>query len=520
MIELNSILPTSFFYKRIVIISGIVIVTLILFSSIRFFCFFNIFPLILISIPILLLKRKLGAKGKIVCLAIIMALSLIIHIRHYYVFGSYPGWDSKGFIIYAKAYANGEGLANVIYRSPLYPFFVGIIYNIFQNPIESIVIIQHLLLIICVPLIFLFTLYCGFSEDTALLSSLFFSTNALTIRMAQFVMSEILFLVLLLFALFLFSQFLKRQSFIWALITGISFSAATHCRQLATPVFFIIVILALLQLSRKKWREILVLVATFTICNIPWSIHNYYQHGHFGLSAHLGANIFTKLSSYRLEKENGKYFDIIREPYQHVLEDLGLSGYTAPSSPENRWDINRIPHVLSDTLIRYHGFNYSRTSRLLTRVSVEGFCAHPLRYLYSVGKTTWTLLNNHIELYPKMVRIIPISSNLLVPQSLRPFVRGIAYVSGLAILAFILVIFCRRDLAILHLLPLGVLITGYFVTAAIQVGFTRYTVPWIPYLCICGAFLVTSIVDIFQHAGVLMYKNIEMLIKQFYSSRN
>lgn len=519
MVELNSIFPGHFFYKRTLILSGIVIIVILFFPYIRFFCFFNIFPLILISIPILILKRKLGAKGKLLCLGIIVAVSLLINIRHYYLFGSYPGWDSEGFIIYAKTFASGEGLSNVIYRSPLYPFFVGIIYKISQNPIEVVVIIQHLLLVICVPLIFFFTLYCRFNEDTALLASLFFATNALVIRMAQFVMSEILFLTLLLSALTLFFQFLKRQSYLWALITGISFSVATHCRQLATPVFCIIVMLALLQLQRKKWREILVLVATFIICNIPWSLRNYYQHGHFGLSAHLGANIFTKLSSYRLEKENGKYFNIIREPYQHVLKDLGLTGYNVPSRPEDRWDINRIPHVLSDTLIRYHGFKYSQASRLLTRISLEGFCAHPLRYVNSVGKTLWTIMNNHIELYPKMVRIIPISSNQLVPQSLRPFIRGIVYVSGLAILAFLLVIFCRKDLVFLHFLPFGVLITGYLITAAIQVGFTRYTVPWIPYLCICGAFLVTSIVEILEHEEVFIYKNIEVLMKQSRSSR-
>ena len=520
MIKINGILPGHFHYIRTLIVLGLVTVLLFLFPSVRFFCFFNLTPLIILSLPFLILRRKLGTKGRFLCLGLIMVIAFFIHIRHYALFGTYAGWDSREFIAYAEAFVNGKGLSDVIYRPPLYPLFVSIIFSLTRNPIEWIVIIQQFLMLLCIPLIFYFALFCGFKEDTALLASLFFATNAMVIRLAQFIMSEILSLTLLLSAIVLFFQFLKRRSFLWALLTGIAFSAATHCRQLAAPVFFFMVLMAILQLRIKKWKEILIVIASFVICNIPWSLHNYSQHGHFGLSSHLGANIFTKLSSYRLEKKNGKYFNIIREPYQHVLEDLSLTGFTVPSRPEDRWDINRIPHVLSDTLIKYHGFTYSQVSNLLTRISVEGFCAHPLRYLYSVGKTLWTLVNYHIELYPKITRIIPVTSSQQLSKSLRPFLQGIVYISGLAVFAFLIVIFCRKEVTVMYLFPLEVLLTGYLTTAAIQVGFTRYTVPWAPYLCICGAFLVTSIVEILEHAGVFVYKNIEVLIKQSRPSRD
>jgi 4-amino-4-deoxy-L-arabinose transferase-like glycosyltransferase len=439
-----------------------------------------------------------NAKGTFICLGIIVLISLFITIRHYSCFGAYPGWDSKEFIAYGKAFAQGQGLSHVIYRPPIYPLFIGIMYKMSQNPIKLIVIIQHFLLVVCVVLVFIIAKCCNFDEETALLASFCFAVNALVLRMAQFIMSEVLFLTLLLFALALFFQFYKRQDYSWAVITGIGFSIAMHTRQLVIPVFCIITLLALFKFDKNKWRKTLTLLATFIICNIPWSVHNYYKHGHFGLSAHLGINIFTKLTSFRLEKKNGKYFSTIQESYTHVLTDLDLTGYTAPFRPEDRWDINRIPHVLSDTLIRYHGLNFSQTSKLLTRISLEGFAAHPIRYFNSIIKTMITLLNNHIELYPKIVRIIPISSNRQIPKCIRPFLRGIFYISGSVIFVFMLVAFYRKNIELIQFLPVVIVIAGYGLTSAIQVGFTRYTVPWIPFLCICNAFIVTSVVKLFD----------------------
>jgi len=33
----------------------------------------------------------------------------------------------------------------------------------------------------------------------------------------------------------------------------------------------------------------------------------------------------------------------------------------------------------------------------------------------------------------------------------------------------------------------------YFLTAAIQMGFTRYTIPWLPFTAMCGAYVVETI---------------------------
>jgi 4-amino-4-deoxy-L-arabinose transferase-like glycosyltransferase len=307
-------------------------------------------------------------------------------------------------------------------------------------------------------------------------------------------MSEMLFMTLILLCILVFIKLNESPTLLWAITSGITCSAASHCRQLALP-FFLAALAILIFRTRKRGAVLsAVAILTLLLCNMPWSLRNLNLHGSYTISSHLGPNIFTKLTSYRLENAKGRWYGKIEPVYSNVLKDLGLSGYKAPDHPEEAWQVNRIPHALSDSLKKYHGYTYPQAGNLMLKVSLEGFVSKPADYIRSIGKTMYVLVFQHMELYPFPNHAFPLPKAAYNILFFRQVATGASHISGLFIVMFPLVFFLRHKNSILLIIPFTILLIGYLTTAAVHVGFTRYTIPWIPYSAICAAYVIEFLV--------------------------
>ena len=211
------------------------------------------------------------------------------------------------------------------------------------------------------------------------------------------------------------------------------------------------------------------------------------------MSASLGVQAFTKAITFRCLSENGRYFKKIEEPLANVIADLNVDLTAKNEHPEDDWNINRIPHALMDSLVGGRGYSYFGASALLGKAAFEGFLAHPYRYMSSVAEGFSTLLLSHRELYPSLPAFVPAAtakSSLL----LRRFINGMVYVSGWIFALFPVAIVLRKGQWGALPAPFLVVCLMYAATAAVQIGFTRYTIPWEPLKLLCAAFVLETLV--------------------------
>jgi hypothetical protein len=280
---------------------------------------------------------------------------------------------------------------------------------------------------------------------------------------------------------------MRTPSWQGAVASGVLFAVTAHCRQIASPLLFMGLVVFFINKGKKKAPLILLATVVFLACCAPWSARNYRLYGRYALSYNLGPTIYTKLTSFKLQNDRGKHFIQSKIILDNVEQSLGIKGYAVPEHPEDNWTVNRIPHVMMDSLVKNHGYSYGRATQLLTAVSVEGFLRHPVRYGKSVAKTMYALLFEHHETPPSIADIFPFSQKL--PYLLRAPLRSFVAIHAFFFLLFASSLLWRKErLFSVRWVPPALLFYGYLSVAMIQVGFSRYTVPWMPFAAMCAAY--------------------------------
>lgn len=357
-----------------------------------------------------------------------------------------------------------------------------------DNNLQLIVYIQRILTIADALIIYALATRWRLGTAASLMAAFLFSVNSLVIQMSHAIMTESVTLFLILLSILSMTYLFSKPTWISAVLCSISFTITAYCRQIASPLFFAGLVLFLIKSPRKRIALVLSASALFLLIEMPWSLRNLNNFGGYSLSYHLGPNIFTKLSSFRLEYKQGRYYSKCSEIVKKIEKNLGISDYTAPEYPEERWDINRIPHLLMDSLTQNHQYTPYTASRLLTKASIEGFLHNFIPYLKSVVSTMKSLLFEQHELPVNLQEVFPLTSR--APYALRVLLRTYAWVNGLFFLIVVLVLlFQREHYSSTRWLPWLLAFYGYVTTSLVQVGFSRYTVPWIPFMCMSIAYI-------------------------------
>lgn len=449
---------------------------------------YNAVPLIIVCLLLLSARKRLPFG---VVFAGVVLLCALVHLHNILSFGIHTGVDSEGYIFWGSTFAGGWGFPGMIYRPPGYAFFLGVVFSVFDLSLGTAVWIQHLLLLACVPMVFALARQWHFDRFTALCAALLLGLNSLSMQMARYIMSEALFM----FGLCVLAVFLTRMARCPGLLLsvgcGLWAAAVQHVRQLVLPFFLCAQGVVLAVNKRSAVRSVVVSVGLFLVLLVPWSLHNYIHFESFALSEHFGVNIFTKATSYNLIDTSAAYFTELRRPYANVLRDMDLSPGDRGQAPEDDWEINRMPHVVLDTLVQ-RGYGYGEASDLLARVSLASFARRPAHYVASIVPAFMTLLFRHREMYPSVDEIFPAAGILQSNGILFRLVRGLVYADGWILVAGILMCLaaCRQDPV--KITPFCIVLGGYALTAAVHVGFTRYAIPWIPMKMICVAWVVSS----------------------------
>jgi hypothetical protein len=464
---------------------------LLLAPAFRYSLLYNFLPLCFIGSIVFVFFRRVTRTSPQWTLALLIGASLFFHGYSLVNFGVVPEFDSKEYLSLANSFASGHGLAGSVYRPPLYPALAGLFMIAGDKGGLAIVLFQHLLLVLCVPGIYYSGRLFGFSQEASLIASAFMTLNSLLMQSAGFIMTEIVFLFLVLACIAALKRLYEAPSIGMAIIVGLVFAAASYCRQLLFPILLCGSAALVLKKGRRGVFAAAISIIVFFSATAPWCLRNLFSSGHYAMSASFGVQAFTKATAFHLEDSGGGRFKTIENPFANVLVDMGRSSYAVPAVPEDDWLINRVPHALVDTLMRYHGYSYFAASDALGKVAIEGFKKHPARYLSSIFSSFNTLLFSHREIYPNAGSIAPVDC-LRMPPVLTRVVKGMVYISGYVFLLFPIAVILRRSSSFSLWLPFAAVCMMYFFTAAIQIGFTRYTIPWEPLKILCAAYTIET----------------------------
>ena len=230
--------------------------------------------------------------------------------------GDASGYDKIGWNI-AQGYGfSDDGISPSAMRAPIYPYFLGLVYNFEGQSYCSIRIIQILLNSLCVLLVY----FIGkdvFSKRVGNISALIYAIYPGFIMFTGFLMTEILSTFFLLSAIAIIIKSLRKKSILLAGGGGIllGLSTLTKPSTLFFPIFLITI-----SLMRKEYRSYIkyytVLLIIMIITVIPWTIRNYVTFDKLipvsiftGYNFYLGSFHPDDKSSFSLEEFKADYWE-------------------------------------------------------------------------------------------------------------------------------------------------------------------------------------------------------------------
>ncbi|MDQ0089964.1 hypothetical protein J2T12_003377 [Paenibacillus anaericanus] len=177
--------------------------------------------------------------------------------------------------------------------SPGYPLFIAIIYSLFNNSTQAVIIIQLILSIICLWFIYktlsILKLKKPYIIITLLLSSLYPGFLYNIDRM----LTEQLFTTLFLIFVYCFLKGMQENSTIIIGISALFLSCATHVRALAFP-FLLLACLFLIIYERQHksqmFKKLSVFIGIVFLFMLPWWIRNWVTFDSFMLFSEAGEN--------------------------------------------------------------------------------------------------------------------------------------------------------------------------------------------------------------------------------------
>ena len=366
--------------------------------------------------------------------------------------------DSQQYLELAKNlrsnfFFSWDGATPVTFRTPGYPIFLALINN---DPV-LLVVIQSLLGALTV----LFLFFIGelwFGRESGIFAAILMAFDLPAIAHTGMVMSETLFVFLLVLCIWLFSVAeIKPTGFFLFSVCGalLGLTALTRPVALFAPLLLLIVLLV-----RRHWKALGVFSLGFVLLCGSWMGRNYYHYHRPNFSSIGGYNFFFYNAAALIADRDGLQFEEAREKLER--------NYAAKLTGDNPLD-------LADQLMR-----------MATRI----ICSDPLRYakvyLQGLLKIITGIKSDEIvfRVTGTNFRLATFKSFVAMPNlplMTRVVVVALALVEllvtvGAVVFSFIAMI-KRRDMPAVFLTIVG----WYFLLAAAPLPDGRFKIPAMPF---------------------------------------
>ena len=250
--------------------------------------------------------------------------------------------DQSEYLNFLNIFNNGlsYGLDFGTKRMPIYPSFIYFLSNLSENPL-FVSLVQHLIGLSSI--IIAYKIGKLFSDQVALLSSFFSCINFNFIIYGNFILTESIFIPIILLVFYFFLKFIIERKSIYIIFLGLSLGIACLIKTITIyfPILIVFIILVLIKEKLKfKIKNIFVFLIAFYLISGPWLLRNHYYYQHFSFTSHNTTNLIgwylphidqyeKKLSINEARKKRSEKWvnykkklssDIIKNPFKLDIE--------------------------------------------------------------------------------------------------------------------------------------------------------------------------------------------------------
>ncbi len=257
-------------------------------------------------------------------------------------------------------------------RTPIYSLFMLLAGMNFR----ALYVLQSILGLATAAMLFTMVYSRTRSWPFALMAGIAYGLDLSPLPFEHFIMSETLCTFLLTLTVLLFQLMVLKERFGWReqAVLGILIAITGLTRPLyvsLAPLFF--VMLATAPVGRtERFQRMISFAAPVATLLIGWCLFNWLTIGYFGFTTLIGFNL-TNHSGAFIELAPDKYASI-RDPYLKAREEqIKETGTYAMTIFQAANEIDKKT-----------GYDRVQLTRELTRMSLELFVAHPIRYAAGV----------------------------------------------------------------------------------------------------------------------------------------
>ena len=232
--------------------------------------------------------------------------------------------DSLFYIELAEILLDSQTFPS-IFRTPVYPSFIALIFGIFGHFPQAVVASQIFLDSLTAVLVFFIFLETFGKERYAYGAGFFYAVSPFSIYYSNVIRSEILFACIMTAAVYFFIVFLKKKQKRYLFASSLSLGVGILCRPIALYLPLLLTPLVFSESARikEKLANCAVFWVAIAIILIPWYIRNDQQYGYRGISTVKDSNMFyfeaTAVLMIKDDPSSAIKMDINETFYKHQM---------------------------------------------------------------------------------------------------------------------------------------------------------------------------------------------------------
>ncbi len=205
--------------------------------------------------------------------------------------------DSYGYVQLADSLLDSHTFPS-IFRTPVYPSFIAVIYSIFGKFPQAVLLFQYLLDSLTAIFVVLIFFRIFRNSKYSYVAGFIYAISPFAIFYSNMILTETLFTFLLAIVVYCFVTFLQNQQRRYLVLSSLLLGIATLCRPITLylPILLMPFVFSMGYKFKAKLVSCMIFLMIFYIVLIPWYMKNYKEYDRLTLSTVSDLNIFMSFA--------------------------------------------------------------------------------------------------------------------------------------------------------------------------------------------------------------------------------
>jgi len=380
-------------------------------------------------------------------------------------------------------------------RTPVYPFFIAVIYSIFGKFPQAVLIPQYFL--DSLTALFVVLMFFRISGNTrySYSAGLIYAINPFAIFYSNMILTETLFTFIFVTAMYFFIIFLQNQQKRYLIVSSFLLGIGTLCRPISLylPLLLAPFIFTTGYRFRYKCVNVFIILIAYCMILIPWYMRNYHEYDTWNVSTVSDVNIFYyEAPAILMIKDNP--FSMVQFKITKSIDDLNMGRWKKVKekygwNEESAFELADDPQRL--IILRKEGLTVIRENPLIFLLS----------HLGGIGRILFPF-------YPYFDKFLGSDSIIIKVLSfcIDLIIMGLSFIGLISLLKKKETLLSNRLQRIIIVIMLVLIF--YFTFLPGIIGYNRFKIPVLPYITIFATLGLWRILQLFNQRGDLVKEHL------------